>query len=273
MPSNHLIFCCPLLLLPSIFPSIRVFSNELCLSSSYSQRKWGTDTTALSFIRDFIKVKFLGLKESVREHKAHEASSDLIVNHWLRFFVGIAASFQVQIIVRILLWPHRLVGGVSLPYPKHEQHEGDEAEEVLTHEVPVNRSRGHVHTVPDIHVQVPVHLRQKGRSPSHTALPAKGRQSRVIRASNKTWKAFSCPGQYSESHIWDTLAHRTGCWLMSGFGWSDTVPIMNIHNSRASIILRSPLHTHTHTQGTSDLRALDPASLGRKTLVLLMFSR
>ena len=28
MPSNHLIFQCPLLLLPSIFPSIRVFSNE-----------------------------------------------------------------------------------------------------------------------------------------------------------------------------------------------------------------------------------------------------
>ena len=33
MPSNHLILCCPLLLLPSIFPSIRVFSNEstLCM--------------------------------------------------------------------------------------------------------------------------------------------------------------------------------------------------------------------------------------------------
>ena len=29
--SNHLILCCPLLLLPSIFPSIRVFSNELFL--------------------------------------------------------------------------------------------------------------------------------------------------------------------------------------------------------------------------------------------------
>ena len=28
MPSNHLILCCPLLLLPSIFPSIRVFPNE-----------------------------------------------------------------------------------------------------------------------------------------------------------------------------------------------------------------------------------------------------
>ena len=31
MPSNHLIFCCPLLLLPSIFPSIRVFSSESAL--------------------------------------------------------------------------------------------------------------------------------------------------------------------------------------------------------------------------------------------------
>ena len=28
MPSNHLILCCPLLLLPSIFPRIRVFANE-----------------------------------------------------------------------------------------------------------------------------------------------------------------------------------------------------------------------------------------------------
>ena len=31
MPSNHLIPCCPLLLLPSIFPKIRVFSNESVL--------------------------------------------------------------------------------------------------------------------------------------------------------------------------------------------------------------------------------------------------
>ena len=31
IPSNHLILCCPLLLLPSIFPSIRVFSSELAV--------------------------------------------------------------------------------------------------------------------------------------------------------------------------------------------------------------------------------------------------
>ena len=35
MPSNHLIICCPLLLLPSVFPSIRVFSKE-----SFLHRRW-----------------------------------------------------------------------------------------------------------------------------------------------------------------------------------------------------------------------------------------
>ena len=36
MPSNHLILCCPLLLLPSIFPSIRVFSNQSALHIRWS---------------------------------------------------------------------------------------------------------------------------------------------------------------------------------------------------------------------------------------------
>ena len=35
MPSNHLILCCPLLLPPSIFPSIRVFPNESALLISW----------------------------------------------------------------------------------------------------------------------------------------------------------------------------------------------------------------------------------------------
>ena len=34
MPSNHLILCCPLLLLPSVFPSIKLFSNESALHIS-----------------------------------------------------------------------------------------------------------------------------------------------------------------------------------------------------------------------------------------------
>ena len=39
MPSNHLILCCPLLLLPSVFPSIRVFSNESVLCNRW-QKYW-----------------------------------------------------------------------------------------------------------------------------------------------------------------------------------------------------------------------------------------
>ena len=37
MPSNHLIFCCPLLQLPSVFPSSRVFFNELALHTRWPQ--------------------------------------------------------------------------------------------------------------------------------------------------------------------------------------------------------------------------------------------
>ena len=37
MPSNHLILCCPLLLLPSMFPSIKVFSNESVLQTRWTK--------------------------------------------------------------------------------------------------------------------------------------------------------------------------------------------------------------------------------------------
>ena len=37
MPCNHLILCCPLILLPSVFPSSRVFSNESVLHNKWSK--------------------------------------------------------------------------------------------------------------------------------------------------------------------------------------------------------------------------------------------
>ena len=40
MESNHLILCHPLLLLPSVFPSIRVFSNESALRIRWTEVKW-----------------------------------------------------------------------------------------------------------------------------------------------------------------------------------------------------------------------------------------
>ena len=56
MPSSHLILCCPLLLLPSVFPSIRVFSNESalcirwpeCWSFSFSVRPSGEHSGSVS---------------------------------------------------------------------------------------------------------------------------------------------------------------------------------------------------------------------------------
>ena len=51
MPSNHLIVCHPLLLLPSIFPSIRVFSNEVALHISWS--KYWSFTFSISPSNEF----------------------------------------------------------------------------------------------------------------------------------------------------------------------------------------------------------------------------
>ena len=49
MPSNHLIFCCLLLLLPSIFPSIRVFSNESAFQMSQLFASGGQSIGSFSF--------------------------------------------------------------------------------------------------------------------------------------------------------------------------------------------------------------------------------
>ena len=70
MPSNHLILCCPLLLLPSIFPSIRVSSNELALhirwpknwSFSFNIRPSNEHPGLISF-----RIDWLDLLESPRD--------------------------------------------------------------------------------------------------------------------------------------------------------------------------------------------------------------
>ena len=64
MPSNHLILCRPLLLLPSIFPSIRIFSNESVLhirwpkywSFSFSISLFNEYTGLISFRMDWLDL-------------------------------------------------------------------------------------------------------------------------------------------------------------------------------------------------------------------------
>ena len=84
MPSNHLIFCCSLLLLPSIFPSIRVFSNEsvLCIkwpkywSFSFSISPSKEHSGLISFRIDWFDLLAVqGTLKNLLQHHSSEASS------------------------------------------------------------------------------------------------------------------------------------------------------------------------------------------------------
>ena len=83
MPYNHLVFCCPLYLLPSIFPSIRVFSNELALcirwpkywSFSFSISPSNEYSGLISFRIDcFDLLAVQGAPKHLLQHHGSEAS-------------------------------------------------------------------------------------------------------------------------------------------------------------------------------------------------------
>ena len=83
MPSNHLILCCPLLLLPSMFPSIRVFSNESALhirwpnywSFSFNISPSNEHPGLISFRMDWLDLLAVqGTLKSLLQHHSSKAS-------------------------------------------------------------------------------------------------------------------------------------------------------------------------------------------------------
>ena len=83
MPSNHLILCCPLLLLPSIFCSTRVFSNESVLrtrwpkfwSFSFSISSSSEYSGMISFRIDWLDLLAVqGTLKSLLQHHSSKAS-------------------------------------------------------------------------------------------------------------------------------------------------------------------------------------------------------
>ena len=83
VPSNHLIFCHPLLFLPSIFPSIRVFSNELVLhirwpkycSFSFNISPSKEHPGLISFRMDWLDLLAVqGTLKSLLQHHSSKAS-------------------------------------------------------------------------------------------------------------------------------------------------------------------------------------------------------
>ena len=110
MPSNHLILCHPLLLLPSIFPSITVFSNEsaLCIrwpkywSFSFSISPSNEHPELISFRMDWVDLLAVqGILKSLLQHHSSKAS---ILLH--------SAFFIVQ-----LSHPYWLLAGFNSIYP------------------------------------------------------------------------------------------------------------------------------------------------------------
>ena len=91
MPSKHLILCCPLLLLPSIFPSIRVFSNEsaLCIRwpkywrFSFNISPWNEHPGHVSFRMDWLDL--LAVQVTLKSLLQHHSSKAKIFQH-LAFF-------------------------------------------------------------------------------------------------------------------------------------------------------------------------------------------
>jgi len=65
MPSNHLILYCPLLLLPSIFPSIRVFSNESVLHIRWP-KYWNFSLSINPFNEYSGLISFFGTPKSLQ---------------------------------------------------------------------------------------------------------------------------------------------------------------------------------------------------------------
>ena len=83
MPSNHLILCRPLLLLPSIFPSIRVFSNESVLrirwlkfwSFSFNISPSNEHPGLISFRMDWLDpLAVQGILKSLLQHHSSKES-------------------------------------------------------------------------------------------------------------------------------------------------------------------------------------------------------
>ena len=92
MPSNHLILRQPLLLLPSIFPSIRVFSNELALhirwpkywSFSFNISASNEHSGLISFRMDWLDL--LAVQGTLKSLLQHHSSKASIFQH-LAFFI------------------------------------------------------------------------------------------------------------------------------------------------------------------------------------------
>ena len=125
MPSSHLILCCPLLLLPPIFPSIRDFSNESALhvrwpkywSLNFSISPSNEHPGLISFRMDWLDL--IAVQGTLKSLLQHYSSSSLVLSflysptlisvhdHWKTLtrqtFVGKVMSLCFNMLSRLVI--------------------------------------------------------------------------------------------------------------------------------------------------------------------------
>ena len=103
MPSNHLILCHPILLLPSIFPSIRVFSKESVLhirwpkywSFSFSINPFNEYSGLISLRMDWLDLlSAQGTLKNLLQHHSSKAS------------ILLRSAFLIEIEIKTAVWAH-----------------------------------------------------------------------------------------------------------------------------------------------------------------------
>ena len=100
MPSNHLILCRPLLVLPSIFPNIRVFSKEsvLCIrwpkywSFSFNISPSKEHPRLISFRMDWLDL--LAVQGTLKSLLQHHTSKASILRHSTFFIVQLSQPYM-----------------------------------------------------------------------------------------------------------------------------------------------------------------------------------
>ena len=110
MPSNHLILCHPLLLLLSIFPSIRVFDRESALhlrwpkfwSFSFSISSANEYSGSISFRIDWFELAIQRTLKSLLQHHSLKAS----ILQCLAFFMVQFSYIHTWLLEKLQLWPY-----------------------------------------------------------------------------------------------------------------------------------------------------------------------
>ena len=118
MPSNHLIIYIPLHLLPSVFPSIRIFSSELALhikwtkywSFSFSISSSNEYSGLISFRFDWFD--FLAVQGTLKSLLQHHSSKASILQHSTIFTVQLSYLYMITgktIVLTILTFPGKVM--------------------------------------------------------------------------------------------------------------------------------------------------------------------